>query len=226
MKLKFHGVRWETRPSPMVEAGFVKGDIRGKHWAPTKTTPRGSDEEPRFTRSTRDAILAATTAQIFSEHTSVTLVRAAEESITGSKRAVEDAGIRAGEIVAYRCWRLISNRLISLVAPTIWNPGVTIEGGDVLTQEKQTGVHAFRERDWCYVEAMNCAILKSPIVIGTVALWGEVMEHDFGYRAQYGKIVSIDDIAWCADYRPFPHKELVAKLETLQGYYNDEGWAD
>ncbi len=27
---------------------------------------------------------------------------------------------------------------------------------------------------------------RDPAVVGTVALWGRVIEHDFGYRAQYG----------------------------------------
>ena len=34
--------------------------------------------------------------------------------------------------------------------------------------------------------------MRSYVVIGQVALWGEVVEHEMGYRASYARIHSID----------------------------------
>src|SRR6516164_11389532 len=38
------------------------------------------------------------------------------------KRAVEDAGIRAGEIVAYRAWSVLNGKLRSMAAEFDWEP--------------------------------------------------------------------------------------------------------
>jgi hypothetical protein len=31
-----------------------------------------------------------------------------------------------------------------------------------------------------------------PLLFGKVKIWGEVVEHELGYRSQFGKIVSLD----------------------------------
>ena len=33
------------------------------------------------------------------------------------------------------------------------------------------------------------------LVRGTIKMWGEVVEHDTGYRAEFAKIVSLDEVA-------------------------------
>ena len=55
----------------------------------------------------------------------------------------------------------------------------------------KTGVHAFKERKrarWTYGGG------NYPVVIGTIALWGEVIEHEMGYRAEFGQVASLDEI--------------------------------
>ena len=31
-----------------------------------------------------------------------------------------------------------------------------------------------------------------PLLFGKVKIWGEIIEHEWGYRSQFGKIASID----------------------------------
>jgi len=32
----------------------------------------------------------------------------------------------------------------------------------------------------------------TPLLFGKVKIWGEVVEHEWGYRSEFGKIVSLD----------------------------------
>jgi hypothetical protein len=105
--------------------------------------------------------------------------------------AIEDAGIRAGEVVAYRCWRLHDDGFLHSVYQEdfVWKPGETVEGdaagGD--------GVHGFKDRLAMGSYGYGYAGRSSIVVTGTVDLWGEVYEHERGYRASKAAIASIDD---------------------------------
>ena len=54
------------------------------------------------------------------------------------------------------------------------------------------GVHAFKTKSGVLSYGANCIL--NPIAVGTVALWGTVIEHELGYRAQFGRVYSIDAI--------------------------------
>lgn len=116
-------------------------------------------------------------------------------SITRDDTPIEDAGIRAGEIIAHRCWWLFpDNRLFSVyVKDYEWMPGVSATG-DV----KRDGVHAFKYECDVYAYSAESQFFNktSFIVFGTVKLWGEIVEHEWGYRAEFAKIASLntDDI--------------------------------
>jgi hypothetical protein len=99
---------------------------------------------------------------------------------------IQDAGIRAGEIVGYRCWILKDGWLHS-VNSTLWYPGVPM-GGD--PSKPCEGVHAFKDR--LDVGAYSVGYSGST-VSGTVYLWGDVIEHERGWRASKAAIASIDD---------------------------------
>ena len=106
--------------------------------------------------------------------------------------AIEDAGIKAGEIVGYRCWRLRDGLLCSCyLRYTVWQPGEIMEGDP----DQGEGVHAFKDRlmmgsyGYRYVHEGYGEV----IVSGTVYLWGDVIEHERGYRASKAAIASIDD---------------------------------
>ena len=105
----------------------------------------------------------------------------------------EDAGVRAGEIIAYRCWQLRDGLLYSAYRNDfVWPPKETVEGNPATVGE---GVHGFKNRlDACsYLRVYEKGILHDLIIVsGTVELWGEVYEHARGYRASKACIHSID----------------------------------
>jgi hypothetical protein len=104
-------------------------------------------------------------------------------------------GIRAGEIIAYRAWRVMTPSLLRrgdddllhsvLIQDYVWLPDEPASG-DVKTH----GIYSFRgavrsKEDYGY-DAYGV------LLFGKVKIWGEVVEHENGYRSQFGKIVSLD----------------------------------
>jgi hypothetical protein len=112
-----------------------------------------------------------------------------------SARQVKHDGVRVGEIIAYRAWRVIhpwwfrsgDDRLHSvLMKDYVWHPDEPASG-DVTTH----GIYSFRDvirsKEEYYYSVGSASLL-----FGSVKIWGEVVEHEAGYRSQFGKIVSLD----------------------------------
>ena len=126
--------------------------------------------------------------------------------------------IKVGEIVGYRCW--IVHRLPpkfdqpevlllrSVYQNDIWKPGKILEGRELEDWDSR-GIHAwktagserFREYIRDYLHNAHHAInprrkpevLEQPaMVTGTVLLWGDIVEHEHGYRGEFAKVLSID----------------------------------
>jgi hypothetical protein len=110
-------------------------------------------------------------------------------------RTLKHEGFRVGEIIAYRAWRVINegwfrsgdDRLHSvLMRDYVWYPDKPASG-DVRTY----GIYSFREvirsrGEYGYPGSVG------PLPLGKVKIWGETVEHEAGYRSQFGKIVSLD----------------------------------
>jgi hypothetical protein len=119
--------------------------------------------------------------------------------------AIENAGIRAGEITALRGWRVRGSSLFSIYRRGHeWFPGEPVAGDP---DKRDQGVHAFKddaslkEYVWMYQiqERMERAAFygdggSSVFALGAVHLWGDVVEHERGYRAQYAKVARIDRV--------------------------------
>lgn len=106
-----------------------------------------------------------------------------------SRYEFEDAGIKAGEIVAYRAWRLRNGLLYSVFQGDFcWEPGKIIEGNPA----DGNGIHAFKSILLLSRYGSSYASFDT-IVTGTIDLWGDVYEHERGYRASKAVIRSIDD---------------------------------
>ncbi len=137
------------------------------------------------------------------------------------------AGIRAGEIIGYRAWKVFHNlNLSSLAHLFIWEPGATIEGD--LNEVVMTsfdgfnlisiygGVYAYADESPCQAERERWQrrLISTGddiyrlygIALGTVKLWGEVVEHERGYRAQYAKIASLDEVIGDVDLQALRDK--------------------
>jgi len=105
-------------------------------------------------------------------------------------------GIRAGEIIAYRAWRAIvpgllrsgDNRLHSVyMRDYVWHPDEPASG-DVRTH----GIYSFRDVVRSQEQYGSHASMEGPLLFGKVKIWGEVVEHETGYRPEFAKIVSLD----------------------------------
>jgi hypothetical protein len=103
-------------------------------------------------------------------------------------------GIRAGEIIAYRAWRVIEPGFLRrgddllhsvYMRKYVWRPDEPASG-DVKTH----GIYSFRDVIRSKQEYSYNAY--GVLLFGRIKIWGEVVEHEAGYRSQFGKIISLD----------------------------------
>jgi hypothetical protein len=132
------------------------------------------------------------------------------------RHALKRDGVIAGEIVGYRCWRIENGLLRSVYQTDVWQPREILAGRE-LGDWDQRGIHAWkdsgsneyhdyirsylnRENDpfsWVIIGS-GSAIQRGhhtprpAMVTGTVFLWGDVVEHQRGYRAEYARVRSLD----------------------------------
>jgi hypothetical protein len=126
------------------------------------------------------------------------------------------AGIRTGEIIGHRLWWVIGSSICSLAHDRIWLPDETISADtnecicDGPIYRIWGGTYAFASRERCENEARfllemrgfqwgvpvfaGWMIAVDGFVAGTVKMWGDVVEHETGYRAQFAKLRSLDAV--------------------------------
>ena len=135
---------------------------------------------------------AGTAAEPMSNLTFITPHRDQNELANSLKHE----GIRVGEIIAYRAWRVVEpswsrpgdDRLHSIfVRDYVWPPDEPASG-DV----KMHGIYSFRDVICSREEYGYSPLGSGPLLFGKVKIWGEIVEHEAGYRSQFGKIVSLD----------------------------------
>lgn len=98
-------------------------------------------------------------------------------------------GFRCGEILAWRGWRVTPQGFLrSMSADVIWGPGEPMDG-KTKSSEEHCGVYAYKKlRDFLSAHSDDLD------VYGQVALWGDVIEHELGYRAEYAKVISLESV--------------------------------
>lgn len=138
--------------------------------------------------------------------------------------AIPSAGIRAGEIIGHRLWWAVEQDhklwLRSLAHPLLWVPGEPVKGNTreivriaaVITSRPEGTFMSMRDiwggvysyptsgllsREILYWSQWGDQIGKA-LICGTVKLWGEVVEHNEGYRAEYAKVHSLRAVVWGA----------------------------
>lgn len=124
-------------------------------------------------------------------------------------QAIPASGIEAGEIIAWRCWHWVNGYLRSMMMDAVWLPGAPMTG-DVL----DAGVHAWKTKDNALCYATHATSLVGCTVVGSVKLWGVVVEHECGYRAEFAKIASVD-LAPC-QWRPQSLLSAIRKQYQLE----------
>jgi hypothetical protein len=134
--------------------------------------------------------------------------------------------IKMGEITGYRCWRIENGLLRSVFQKDIWYPGKILQGRE-LEDWGQRGVHAWKEPNssrfleylmGCLAETqgiitqghsrVQTVTLASNVamVTGSVILWGDVVEHEYGYRGEFAKVKSLD---WL-----YPSQDMMGKEQS------------
>lgn len=114
--------------------------------------------------------------------------------------------IEAGELVGYRVWRVDADcDLFSYSWGSRWWPGVFMNDREKCDEEigdtNSVGVWAFKEPK----DAIDLLRSDPTLVFGSVWMWGTVIEHKKGYRAQFAAIRSLDH-----------YNELATKLKPLK----------
>ena len=134
------------------------------------------------------------------------------------KKKIKDEGIRVGEIIAYRCWPIHrSGFLWSTAADRAWAPGEPMKAGENHLRDG-LGVYAFKDMSRCIQEFGNEPFYNNGLAFGTVVLWGEIVEHQLGYRAEYAAIRSIEFV------RDVPHNKWHSEMtDELRKLYKVEG---
>lgn len=126
-------------------------------------------------------------------------------------------GIRAGEIIAYRVWDIRDEILEAIASHFQWLPNTPVDG-DVRAGQ---GVHCFKTMASARRKAESMelclGIIRVPLAVGSVEIWGEIVEHEHGYRAQYASIRSIDDIVGQRTF--FGRKRYPRLLRLLRQKY-------
>lgn len=111
--------------------------------------------------------------------------------------------VRTGELIAWRGWATIHEhpfaggminitpKLTSIYKTEYeWHPGKTFESKPPNDHDHDDGVHAFKTQADAERYLQNSYNSKI-IVLGKVRLWGEVVECEVGYRAQFAAVESL-----------------------------------
>lgn len=137
--------------------------------------------------------------------------------------AHQRAGIRVGEILGWRWW-YVDGLLKSPFMDRTWLPEQPMEG-DVTGGFGVFGVYVLKDRGLAALQADKSLWSSSDdlwvwnnwrrrlwpprTAYGSVRIWGEVVEHAAGYRAEFARVVSIDGV--------YPQDDDL--LATLRGKY-------
>jgi hypothetical protein len=132
---------------------------------------------------------------------------------TMEKPPLKREEIVAGEIIGYRCWRVEGGLLRSVYQRDFWHPGKPLIAREI-EDWNQRGIHAWKDaggegyheylraylnkHDDPFTQVLmfgyvdKCENLRPAMVTGTVYLWGDVVEHQRGWRGEFARVRSID----------------------------------
>ena len=158
------------------------GQPHGQHWRADPafhgSAPQGADP---------GAITWATEAFLAQQTFLANAQQAIYEATALPLKPLENTGIEVGEVIAWRAWGISGGFLKSLFVQRHWAPGQVMTGQP---QDYGTeGVHAFKTAAKTIDEYG-----RGRLVIGRVALWGKIIEHKDGYRAENARPISLDYI--------------------------------
>ena len=85
-----------------------------------------------------------------------------------------------GEIIAWRAWKFDKGRLVSPYTKDAWLPGEVFTA-NANPWTTNAGIFAHKRPEHVLKQESNWT------VVGTALLWGDVVEHEHGYRAEFAR---------------------------------------
>ena len=114
---------------------------------------------------------------------------AARAALAARARALtDDPEVIEGEIIGWRWWGYNprSGLLQSPFQHTLWLPDKPMYAGSRdATTRLGPGIYAFKHREQAWKN-------RGIYIVGSVWLWGDMVEHENGYRAEFARVRSID----------------------------------
>jgi hypothetical protein len=120
------------------------------------------------------------------------------------KEPVENAGVRFGEIIGWRIWKVKDDQLWPFFIEKPWLAGQATTGNP--EDHGKEGIWAFKQRKDAIFKMTNANSAR--LVYGSVKLWGQVVEHELGYRAEMATVATLEGSPTIDDAKV---KELEAK---------------
>lgn len=114
-----------------------------------------------------------------------------KEELQAFEQASSAAGITVGEIHAWRAWGLVNGQLSAYAANYIWDRTEINKSDELPTRDNQHGFWALKTRDKLLEYFPE--YMRGNLVFGEVALWGTMIEHEHGYRAEFAKVLRWED---------------------------------
>jgi hypothetical protein len=116
---------------------------------------------------------------------------------------LKSAGVKFGEFLGWRMWFTCDGFLKSYSQDCVWAPHEPMTGTP--SDYGSDGIWAFKDKHKALKKALEsnhepCGIHylsnsgPSYVIYGSVHLYGLVIEHEIGYRAEKAKILTLDDI--------------------------------
>lgn len=129
--------------------------------------------------------------------------------------------ISVGEMLGWRCWNIDfkKNLLVSYSHDYIWTPG-TQEASAIPTEHNTDGFYSLKSYQQVLDYIVNNRLVKVPMVLGTIEIWGQIIEGELGLRAQYASINQLVSIFYhkkdTQDYIPYLNISYSQQIKNLQ----------
>lgn len=121
-------------------------------------------------------------------------IKAAYEGFVAEPE-IEDTGVKVGEVLGWRAWRVEEGWLYSMYnASYEWDPDKNAEAYCVGPNVGE-GIHAFHTRKQAIDTYGGHGNSCNQIVVGRVALWGQIYEFEKGWHGEFARVHSLDWIS-------------------------------
>lgn len=125
--------------------------------------------------------------------------------------------MRVGEIIAWRAWNIKNDELVSVVAESKpWSATEPMTGDPA----GGYGIHAYKGPHGPLLDDYAKKDSSAQWVIGEVALWGDVIEHEEGYRAEFARVHSL--VTWNGNVSKSMRDAIRAKYLTAAKFKLDD----